>query len=746
MKKRYVRPIAVFSVLALLTPSALFAADKEFNPNFLISDEEMQFANSMTSTDIQAFLESHGGYLKNLRTTDVSSTQRMASDIIYRASQRHKINPKYLLVKLQKEQSLISDASPTQKQLDWATGYGICDACSMSDPTLQKHRGFGTQVDSAAGIMRWYYDNLAKESWIKRSNTAYTIDGQRVVPSTLATAFLYTYTPHIHGNKNFWTLWNRWFEQVYPDGSLVKTPDDPTVYAILNGQRRPFDSMTALISRFDPKLVLEVPASELSRYTLGPSITLPNYAILKEGSRYYLLDFDTLRPFESEAVVKKLGYHPDEIIDVSAADISGYALGETITAGTTAPLGELVRVKENGSLYYVAGNTFAPIGSDMIAQITFPHLSITPAPISRLQGLTRTEPIVFKDGILFGVEGYNEIYVVEHGKRRHIASEDVFNGMGYDWGNIIWVDELTGLAHPTGQPLYLQREIQVADAPTPTISQEILEASEKMYKTPIEDTTYVGEHFPAVMNTYLVADAATGKVLAGKNIDDVRPLASLTKVMTAYRLEQEGLRKARYVTYDPAEHKSMYHRFRIAEGEKVKNQDLFDALLISSLNTPAHMLVSSVESNESAFIARMNEQTVAWGLDNTAFADPSGAALENISTAREYATLYAMATKLGTVKETLGSPSYRYSEVLDTDGKPDHFDTHSNDLMERTDLPYTIISSKTGYLDESGANLAMHIRRPSDGKEFLIITMGNPNLADRFSEPDSLARWTLDLF
>ena len=74
----------------------------------------------------------------------------------------------------------------------------------MDDPKIQKNKGFGKQVDSAAGIMRWYYDNVGKQGFIKKKDTTYTISGESVTPKTMATAFLYTYTPHRQGNENFW--------------------------------------------------------------------------------------------------------------------------------------------------------------------------------------------------------------------------------------------------------------------------------------------------------------------------------------------------------------------------------------------------------------------------------------------------------------------------------------------------------------------------------------------------------------
>src|SRR3989339_1730313 len=483
---------------ALLAPYlSVSAEESDFDPNYIISDEEIQNSGSMNREDIQAFLEDYKSYLVGYRSLDAENANRTASDIIYRAAIKHRINPKYLLVKLQKEQSLITSVAPTQKQLDWATGYGICDDCSMSDPALQKHKGFGIQVDSAAAIIRWYYDNLNMQPWIKRTGQSYIIDGQLVRPVTLATAFLYTYTPHIHGNQNFWTLWQKWFDQVYPDGSLVKGSNSSSIYLIQNSTKRPFKNMSALITRFDPKYILNVPEAELKNYELGAEISLPNYSILKNGSNYYLLDYDSIRPFANYDAVKNLGYHPDEIIEANSTDIASFSLGKVITAETTAPLGRVLRVKENNKLYYINDGKYYSITDEKIAKINYPNISVENATAIELANFTPGDPLKLKDGTLFGITGNNKIYVVENGKKRHIASEDVFNGLGFSWSNIIWVDEFTGLNHPTGQPLYLRSKIQIAEVNSTNLD-NIENASQglvslglnKMYKTPAEETEY----------------------------------------------------------------------------------------------------------------------------------------------------------------------------------------------------------------------------------------------------------------
>lgn len=739
------RLLFLFFAFLLAAHPALPAIAAEpgfFNPNFLISDDEIQNWRAMNRDDIQAFLHEQGGYLARYSAEDADGAVRPAWDIIARAAETHRINPKYILVKLQKEQSLLTDPSPTQKQLDWATGYGVCDACSTTDPSIQKHKGFGIQTDSAAGIIRWYYDNVNISPIVKRPNTVYAIDGVFVQPANFATAFLYTYTPHILGNKNFWVLWQKWFEQSYPDGTLAQSTGDATVYIIQNGQKRPFANMTALVSRFDPTMILSVPPSELAEYETGPSISLPNYAVLKSGDQYYLLDYEILRPFADASVVGKLGYNPDEIIDVADADVSGFTIGATVTADTQSPLGRLVRIKENNQLYYLKDGAYQFVSHPGIARTRFPNMQTETASAAILAGASPANPLLFADGALFGVIGFNKIYVTEHGRKRHIPTEAVFLALGYAWDRVIWVDEFTGLNHPTGSPISAPKTMIASthEAPAAVGAPK----NDVMVATREENTTMIGAEFKTQVDAYVVADAATGEILAGKNIDVIRPMASFAKVVSAYRLLKEGVSLSRGSTFDPLKHKTPYHNFRIAAGESVFNEHLMLAFLVSSLNTPGNMLIGSIEKDIEKFIARMNAQAKEWGLSKTIFKDVNGEEVGTQTTAREYLLAYRHATDNIDVKRFLGTANYRYDELRDIDGKPTHYDSHSNALVERQGLPFRILASKTGYLDEAGAGLVMTIERLTDARQFIIITMGNPdNSVRKFDEPEKLARWAI---
>ena len=124
--------LTIISLLILLTATHTALAIS-FNPDFLLSDEEMFDYQSMNWSDIQAFLETKEGILKDLIIENYEGRRLAASAIIYLAAKEYKINPKVLLAKLQHEGSLITNANPKDRELTWATGWHVCDSCYIGN-------------------------------------------------------------------------------------------------------------------------------------------------------------------------------------------------------------------------------------------------------------------------------------------------------------------------------------------------------------------------------------------------------------------------------------------------------------------------------------------------------------------------------------------------------------------------------------------------------------------------------------
>ncbi len=433
--------------------------DVDFNPNFIISDFELEDYLSMDLEDIQYFLNRHNGILKYYLTNNTSTGESMtAAEIIYRAAQKYKINPKYLLTLLQKEQSLINNPHPTVKSLEWAAGYAVCDSCSLDNPYLQKYKGFYNQLMYAAQRNRFYIENQDK-FWLFQLGKEYNIDGKIVVPYNYATACLYNYTPHLNGNYNFWKIWNKWFTRKYPNGSLLKEVKYPGVWLIKDNKRWPFITWTAFTSRYNPKDIIEVNHSDLVKYPIASAIKFTNYSYLRTpDQKVYLLDNNELRAFTNAEVARYFGVNPEEIIDIGWEDYRYYVRGKDITMSSMYPNGAILKEEGTGNIYYVKDGVKSAIIDEQILKVNYPHQYVNQVSVEEINKLKNSNVLKFKDGTLIKSKINSAVYIISDGKRRPIINAQVFKELGYDWQDIIEVDDAVLNIHELGEAIKEQEE------------------------------------------------------------------------------------------------------------------------------------------------------------------------------------------------------------------------------------------------------------------------------------------------
>lgn len=703
-------------------------AQADFNPQFIISDAEMSDVSGWTRGDVQRFLDDRGSYLRAYRVADASGTVKTAANIIYDAAQNYQINPKYILVTLQKEQSLITDDAPTPKQLDWATGYGICDNCGLDDPKVQKFRGFGKQVDNAAGIIRWYYNNR-DHPIVKQKDTPIRIDNQEVTPQSWATAFLYTYTPHFHGNRNFWRIWETWFEALYPNGTLLKSIETGDYWVVQKEARRRFKNKSALLTRLDPKTALAVHDSDLTNYAIGPDINFPNYSLLQTSTSTYLLDFDTLRPFASDAVVRALGYNPQEIVAVADEDILDYLPGDIITASTTAPEGVIYQITDlKNSLYYFKDGKLTPITSPVVAEINFRN---TPTEKHRLKDIAGWPiadiPITLQDGALIQVRGSAIVYVIDRGRKRRLADDDTFNALGYQRANINLVNLLDAANIPSGEPLF--------------VNGNLISAKNKYLG---DATSLVPDLVSSSVGSYLVAEYPSGRILSGKNIDARFPMASLTKLLTAYEaLEQNFVPDNKILIYKTALHASENNVLKFSDQEKIKRVDAWNAMLVASLNQTARLVAGGGDIAESDLVAAAQSRLAQWGADDTVIVEPTGLDPKNVSTARDLLKIFVKTLANPLIKKALSTERYRFTTTKANGRVVARSIKNSDQLLWLAGRPYKILAGKTGYTNEGGATILMLVENRKTKKSYVIVSLNNTDYKHRFTAPNKMAQWAV---
>ncbi len=432
-------------LLFIFLTSGNIALAGEFNPNIILTEAELTDYTSMNEQQIKSFLKSKNGTLGTYADMDV---RMYAHQLIYNASRLYRINPKYILVLLQKEQSLITDPNPSQGQYDWATGYG----CPDSGGCNPKYKGFANQVDWGTGAMRFYLDYPEKFTY--QVGQTYTIDGQPITMTNNATRSLYTYTPHIHGNKNLHKIWQEWFSMSYPDGALLQNTEDGGIWLIQNGKRRPFLSKAVFASRYSFDKVVPVKESDLATYEIGQPIKYANYSLLRipSGGVYLLVD-DKLRPITSGEAFRLLGFNPEEIVNIQESEVSQYEKGQKIDVSSSYPTGALLQDNSTGGVYYVQNGVKHPIWDKALINLYHPQKRITAVTPSELEKYTTGDPLKLEDGELIMAKNGSQVFFISNGYKRPIANEETFLSFGYNWKDVIKLPQKVIDLHPTGETL-----------------------------------------------------------------------------------------------------------------------------------------------------------------------------------------------------------------------------------------------------------------------------------------------------
>ena len=246
----------------VVTPpaNALTLSGDDFDAGAIISDQQFFGGNSMSVTEIQAFLDKkvpncgplnkclsvytqdtftrdatsiHGNGVHPLCRRYAGADDESAAQIIYKVQQACDISAKVILVTLQKEQGLITNTNPTADKLKIAMGY----ACPDTAPCAAKYFGFYNQIYSAASQFKRYTDPASsfynsKPVGVRQPILYHPNDKcgtKRVKIDNLATHALYIYTPYTpneaalanlrgtgdkcssYGNSNFWEYYQYWF-------------------------------------------------------------------------------------------------------------------------------------------------------------------------------------------------------------------------------------------------------------------------------------------------------------------------------------------------------------------------------------------------------------------------------------------------------------------------------------------------------------------------------------------------------
>ncbi len=220
----------------------------------------------------------------------------------------------------------------------------------------------------------------------------------------------------------------------------------------------------------------------------------------------------------------------------------------------------------------------------------------------------------------------------------------------------------------------------------------------------------------------LVLDLENGQELLSRRPDQRRPMASLTKIMTALLiLERHDLQEV--VLVPTVADQIRGSAIGVRPGERFMVGALLKALLIPSANDIAYTLAISDSHSAAAFVLQMNARAQALGLKNTHFANPAGFDNpEQYSSPRDLGWLTMAALRNPEFSRIVGMRTVR---ITDNEGR--EFDLrNTNDLLQENEH---VSGVKTGTTEAAGECLI--VRFEEQGHPYLLILLGS---RDRYTD------------
>ena len=233
----------------------------------------------------------------------------------------------------------------------------------------------------------------------------------------------------------------------------------------------------------------------------------------------------------------------------------------------------------------------------------------------------------------------------------------------------------------------------------------------------------------------LVLDAEGDNLIYSKAADEVTPIASVTKLMTAMvvldaRQSMDEMLEVDMQDFDFL--KGSSSRLRI--GATLPRREMLHLALMSSENRAASSLARHYPGGTPAFVSAMNAKAQLLGLTNTHYADPTGLSPQNVSTAKDLAHLVKAAAEYPLIREFTTTPS----QYVTVEGMNRTLGFNNSNPLVKNDK-WDIQLQKTGYIREAGKCLVMMATIAS--KPIVIVLLDSLGKYTRIADAQRVKHW-----
>jgi D-alanyl-D-alanine endopeptidase (penicillin-binding protein 7) len=248
------------------------------------------------------------------------------------------------------------------------------------------------------------------------------------------------------------------------------------------------------------------------------------------------------------------------------------------------------------------------------------------------------------------------------------------------------------------------------------------------------ETTAKAAAAPAVRsNSFYVLDEATSSVVLARKADVARPIASITKLMTALVVLEAGQPLDEKLTITRADFGgAKAGGSRLAAGTRLSRADMLHLALMSSENRAAHALGRNYPGGLAACVRAMNAKAKALGMTRARFVEPTGLSSDNVASSEDLAKLVLAAADNPTIQKYSTDPSYTVAVARH------HEEFRNTNLLVRNP-DWNIVVQKTGYIEEAGRCLVM--KAVFEGRNVVIVLLDSVGKLTRVADAKRIRTW-----
>jgi D-alanyl-D-alanine endopeptidase (penicillin-binding protein 7) len=222
--------------------------------------------------------------------------------------------------------------------------------------------------------------------------------------------------------------------------------------------------------------------------------------------------------------------------------------------------------------------------------------------------------------------------------------------------------------------------------------------------------------------------------LFAKNVDNVVPIASITKLMNAMVVLDAALPMDERIAISEADKDTIKGtRSRLNVGTVLTRRELLQLALMASENRAAEALTRVYPGGSRSFVAAMNQKAVELGMWRTRFVAGTGLSSDNVSTAQDLTKMVAAAYKYPLIRDFSTDTGL---VVYGTRGRTMNYH-NSNRLVGSPQ--WDIGLSKTGYISEAGRCLVMQAKIAN--KPVIIVLLDSWGKMTRIGDANRIKRW-----